>query len=683
MDSMSSKTTFYKTFGISVFVSAMVMAGVIGAITINYTSRRLVSTSHYHFNVQYRAGNVDAMYEVINNSLYPLLRMYERHPTWKANIEFQSLMLEFMNQTHQECLELLKKLVIERRQIQLVVIQYSDALALAYPYIDFYKSIVHTRNMLGEMGFINATVNDTVSRAVLLQEGQFMLGFSRVVQDFRFSTGRPMYDTLLTTRESLSYFGVRERAPLYTYTLGGQQMYVLPYNPVPQEEAGTIHHVLWFQDGENVNSGEGQLWEAGGLEDLTGEHFPHNPIRQANHEARLMDLEAQGNEFLHLDEWVAYLIENNQAKPLDRYVPETHWQPFNYRSSFIWMGETKGDTKYDDNEINARNYHTRQQLLATEILLNHTAGLANTNVTGPFLDWAWSTLWRAWMDLAEAEVTDSTGLGPREIEGETAILKTAWALANASLVRQQAINVTSVLNDTINQPGGSIQVIPGNLGTAHPVVVVSRSQFVNFTTTSAGVTLPVDAPFTIHAMNNDSFGVDLMAVRTSWSVLLDGLEYYSIKANFPRTNTTAFNGMDRWSYFQVQGNFSEIAYSPSLWEHLHVNLTRSTYNPDEVDFHGDWKAKVPDNFQLYLPLANGLLYSRSLGVAIVKNCSTTHLAARWKHDMVRFMQTETRSNLNPAGQEWEYFVLPGVTIQQAVAFANLVNSNATVIFGGA
>ena len=683
-----ARTRFYKTFGISVFATALVMAGVVGFLTINYTSRRLVSTSHYHFNLQYRAGNWDAMYEVVNNSLYPLLQMYDRHPTWKANIEFQSMLLEFTEEHHPECFELLKRLVIERRQIQLIVVQYSDALALAYPYIDFYKSIHFTRTMLENMGFVNETHTDAISRAVLLQEGQFMKGFTRVVQDFKHPGGNPIYDTLLTTRESLSYFGVRERAPLYTYTLGGQEMYILPYHPLPLEEAGTMHHVLWFQDGENVNSGAGQVWEAGGLEDLTGEYFPFNPYRQDNHEARLLDLERQGNEFLTLDEWVAYLIENNQARPLDRYVPETHWQPFNYRSSFIWMGETKGPSHYDDNEVNARNYFTRQIVLATEVLLNHTAmPLDHEMPDGRTID---ETMWRVWMDLAEAEVTDSTGLGPWVIEGETAIVKTRYAVRNASLVLQAIINHNATLNDTIND-GGSIQVLPDNIawlnpantGMDAPVVLTNESEFVNFTVTAAGQSLPADAPVVVSTMNNDSFTVDRMVVETPWDSPLHEQEYYSIRANYPRTNTSEFDDQERWSYFQVDGDFSEIAYSPSLWEHLHVNLSRAMYLPDEVDFYDDWKANVPDNFQIYLSLSNGLIYSHEGQFAIIKNCSSTHLAARWRNDFVRFMQTATRSALDEDGQEWEYFLVFGVDVHQAVRFANLVNSNAPVIITNA
>nr|MDO8109025.1 hypothetical protein [Candidatus Sigynarchaeota archaeon] len=662
---------YYKTYAMAMLIGSLGLASIIAYVTIDNFSRPLVSTCHYHFNVQYRAGNEQAMFEVVNNSLYPLLQMYSRHPTWKANIEFQGLLLEVMNATLPACMTMLR-LLVRRDQIQLIVVQYSDALAIAYPYIDFYKSILYARQLLQDLDLVNATDTDGVSRAVLLQEGQFMLGTSRLVHDFRYSgSGSPVYDTFLTTRESLSYFGVRSNAPIYTYSIGGEQMYVLPYW-IPSVEAGVMHHVLWFQDGENLNSGEGQTWEAGGLENLTGQYFPFNPQRQANHEEQLMDLERQGNRFMTLDEWVAFLLERSEAFPLGRYVPETHWAVFRYRSSFIWMGETAGGSYYDDSEINANNYKTHQILLATEALLDYGRAVNPANITGPFLVNLRSILDRAWLDLAEAEVTDSTGLQPREFEGQQAINHTRFAVANATWVQASIINATTALQNIVFVSGNPIQIGALANGTVM-YMALSTAGFTNFTAIGAATYADL-APVTIDTRNNGSIQLTRGKVESSNYSALNGQEYISIKVPFPRTNGTSLS--EKWSYIAFNGDFSSIQYSPSLWENLTVTLNRTDYNPDNIDEFGDWDSRMDiDNFQIYLPLANGLLYSANGGYAIVKNCSSSHVTMRWKADKVRFLQTETRSALNPAGETWEYFLLKNVTVATALGFANLVNTN--------
>ncbi|MHA1697698.1 MAG: hypothetical protein ACTSWN_02540 [Promethearchaeota archaeon] len=93
---LTPKEYFYRSFGLAMLISGFALVGFTGYLLIDNGVRPMYSTSSYHFNVQYRAGKIQAMNEVINNSLIPLLQMYARHPTWKANIEFQGLMLEHM-----------------------------------------------------------------------------------------------------------------------------------------------------------------------------------------------------------------------------------------------------------------------------------------------------------------------------------------------------------------------------------------------------------------------------------------------------------------------------------------------------------------------------------------------------------------------------------------------------------
>jgi hypothetical protein len=175
-------------------------------------------------------------------------------------------------------------------------------------------------------------------------------------------------------------------------------------------------------------------------------------------------------------------------------------------------------------------------------------------------------------------------------------------------------------------------------------------------------------------VNNGSVQVARVRLETPWDPALNGTMAYSVTIQFPRTNSSAF--AERWSYARFTGDFSAMQYSPSLWENLSVSLNRADYNPDKVDYYMDWDEEPLDNFEIYLALSNGLIYSTNGGFAIIKNCSSVHVCAKWNTNDVRFMQTETRSALNPAGQAWQFYVVPGVSITTAIALANTVNTNA-------
>jgi hypothetical protein len=250
-------------------------------------------------------------------------------------------------------------------------------------------------------------------------------------------------------------------------------------------------------------------------------------------------------------------------------------------------------------------------------------------------------------------------------------MKMDSAMLISNHVLDRIINATPGLNTTVHGSHGNIQVIPSNIGTGHPVVVNGSS--INFT--KLGVVDPsVYEGFRIEAMNNDSFEASRVRLETPWGVEVNGTEAIAVRINFPRTNITSIE--EKWSYIKFIGNFSRIQYSPSLWDNLSVELLRSDYNPDLVDYYLDWDLEALDNFEIYLALANGLIYSTSGNFAIVKNCSSTHLCAKWNTNDIRFMQTTTLSGLNPAGETWEFYIVPNISISVALQFANIVNTNA-------
>ncbi|MHA1681043.1 MAG: hypothetical protein ACTSUE_08545 [Promethearchaeota archaeon] len=658
---------YYKSLQIVMIIGTAGFVGAAGYVAIDYIARPKVSTAHYHFNIQYRVGNHTAMYEVINSTLLPILEMYERHPKWRANIELQSLALEFMDTYHVEAANLIRKLVVETKQIELVMIQYSSALVLAYPYVDMYKSINHTQKVIED--FFGTYPEGGISRAVLLQEGQFMLGSARILEDFKDAEGKPLYDTFLVTKECLSYYNLPTQAPIYTHSFPGrEQMYILPYAQVANE-AGFIHSVLWFIDGELVVAGEDQCWTEDGYWEMTNDYFQELEEMTRNHERRLLDLERQGNRFLTLDDWIETLIAKKVSKPLLKYIPETNWQITGHRGPFTWMGWAKGNTPYTDGEVCSNNYKTHQVLLATEVLLNYSYFNA-TSINSSEYSQYYSRMTRAWLDLAEAQVTDTTGINPWVFEGEFAFIKTGYAIANATYVQSYVINETTEL-DTIINGGGSFQIIPGNLMDGFEVIAMNQSQFINFTEVSIATTVPL----AIEIMNADSMNQTIMRLDDPWNSNIDNLTFHKINIHFPKTSLE-----EKWAYIKFIGDFEQISYSPSLMEIDHVSIRRGDYMPDTVDYYRDWEDKIlPGNCEINLPLSNGLIYMASNNIAIVKNNSQSHISMRWSDDSVRFMQTEIK---NENGETWEYFILSGVNISQAVEFAKVINTYRPITLEG-
>nr|MDO8084308.1 hypothetical protein [Candidatus Sigynarchaeum springense] len=683
-----SKYKFYKSFNVAMIIGALAMAGIVGAIVINHYTTPIISTSNYHFNVQYRVGNREAMNGVVNNSLIPILLMYDRHPTWRANIEFQGQMLEHMEYLDNEAfnnrttlhgninssISLLRKLVNAGR-VSLILVQYSSALALAYPYLPWYKSINYTQYLVQKHGI------NRVSNAMLLQEGQFFLGAVRALADFP-----GVFDTILTTRESLSYFRVRNQAPLYEWSFSTRnpiqpaswnstKIKVFPWWILPVSEGGALHWNVWCQDGENVNTGFETTWEE--------TDFAYSDIKMKNHENQIADMERRGSIFMTIEEWMARVTSMGLVQPLDSYVPETHWQVFNYRSQFVWMGDSDDS---DDGLICGMFYKTYQVLQAVEILLNYTRFNAMT-ITGPEYDQLYRNLTMAWMRLADGMVTDTTGLDPRYFETQHAYNMTRIVLSSATYIKNYVVNKTATLNSTI---ASGIQIIPYNFAplvdwTAHDLATYDWSRtlltnpagFTNFT--RLGAAALAELPVQLELVNNVTFDLASNRIDSVANPELDNLSYYSITANFKKY----VNGDPlKWAYIKFLGDFSTIRYSPTMFENETIGMNRSDYLPDLADEHGDWAREDtrPDNFEFFLPLSNGLVYSVPGRFAIVKNNSASHTTGKWNHDNFRFMQIETRNQTAP----WQFFVIKDVDLPQAIAFANHVNTwRPVTMHGGA
>ncbi|MBD3185427.1 hypothetical protein GF325_01255, partial [Candidatus Bathyarchaeota archaeon] len=99
------------------------------------------SLSIYHFNLQYNAGNEESYHVLITKSFVPFLDFYMAHPDFKASLEFQGHAISFMARYYPDELEKLVTLVMERNQVELISVHYSDQVYLAYPKRDLQESI--------------------------------------------------------------------------------------------------------------------------------------------------------------------------------------------------------------------------------------------------------------------------------------------------------------------------------------------------------------------------------------------------------------------------------------------------------------------------------------------------------------------------------------------------------------
>ncbi len=695
-----AKHKFYKAFNVSMAIAAIAMLGIVGGIFIDNTTRPIYSTANYHFNLQYRAGQEGPMNGVVNNSLIPILLMYQRHPTWKANIEFQGQMLEWMEHMDESAsngsyklhdnidssIELLKN-VTDSGQIQLILIQYSSALAVAYPYLPWYKSLNYTQELLQRYNITR------VSRCVLLQEGQFFFGVSRAMADITYANGTPIYDTIMGLREIMSYFHVTKQSPLYTWTVTTSRnttlpttktttFKVLPYWIIPFVETGVYYWNIWVQDGENVDTGFEVIWE--------NTDFAYSDVKLKNHENQIAEMERLGNHFLTCNEWVKRAEDLGQVQALDSYIPETHWQVFNYRSQFIWMGEN-GDI--DDGQICAMLYRTFQILQGVELMLNYSRFKA-ASITQNEYESQFALLSKAWIRLADGMVTDVTGLSPGLAESMHAYVQANISKVFATQVRDFVVNRTVAFNSSINGTTGTngFQVVPfnftplvqwdhSNQSTYNwtSTIVTSEANFLNFTCLGSALVSDLGG-LAIEEVQTVNTDISRYRIDAPFNSSLDGKEYFAVTTHFKEY----VDGDLEWNYIKFLGNFSTISYSPTMYENETIDLTRTNYYADPADPYGDWAGEnMPDNFELFLPCSNGLLYSRSGQFAIVKNCSASHITGKWNGDNFRYMQTHTKNETLP----FQVFVLPNITLQNlqtALDFANLVNTWSPVtITGGA
>lgn len=371
-------------------------------------NQRKFALSLYHFNIEYVIGGLEAVEDdgktlhfaslpssegwdnervedwIITETFAPILGVYQRHPSWKVDIELQAYMIEVMAARHPAVLDLLRELAWGG-QVELISFHYAAQLFLAFPRRDQERSLARVREVFADHCL-------PLSGVVFNQEGQAGEGRQRMLVDEGYEVG-------VFPKNLFRYqYGEGQRWPWYA-SEGG----TLVVGPGGVDPASGIE-LAWdfFDDGELRAVPEAVNPYFAALSEM-------DPERIAGLEAQLTAREADGYLLTSISDYVRHLdllgIEKKPAPPL----LDGTWQPTSTTTSIHrWLGGASVIWHADEEDIRVRsgNAEARMHVATTEALLE-AARLAGADVTAMA-----GRLAAAWDMLFHAEVSDATGVNP-------------------------------------------------------------------------------------------------------------------------------------------------------------------------------------------------------------------------------------------------------------------------------
>lgn len=395
----------------------------------------------FHFNLQYVAGGLVGMGSpendrseraiedaIIVESFEPVLDLFLAHPTWGQDIELQGYMLEVLAARHPTVLDKLRTLAA-RKQIDVVSFHYSDQLYIAYPRVDWERSIAATDAVFAGAGI-------PVSTTVFCQEGQIGLGIAAALPQH----GRR---TLVWTKQNFGYQhpGVTA-APLYRV---GEGRVLVTEEQTVSAGADSISATYTFVD-------DGELMATGNANPYFT--FVKKPDAVAAYEKKLSDLEAQGYAVTPIARYVDALEQAGIGEAPPPLLDGT-WQPQSTNSTFKWMGGRAifgADER--DNEV-----RTLGAIAHRELVLAETAARAAS------LD-VKSELGVAWKELALGQVSDASGITPikNEVEYGLAHLTEALRIARSIVTRAKGSRPSVIIDakagSMVEGAGASLASVP-------------------------------------------------------------------------------------------------------------------------------------------------------------------------------------------------------------------------------
>jgi hypothetical protein len=653
------QSVLVKNQRIAIAIGAIVLWSAIGIFFIYRLDKPLVSTSYYHANIQFRAGNEDSYDEIFLNSLSHIVDMYNRHPNWKWTLECQGLLIQMSFERYPDIFSQMQ-VMNQRGQMELICPQYSHGLAVAYPYKDFAETIQYNKWLIEDV------YNFTVSKVIVLQEGQWLPAFPLL--------NALGFNAMAISRDQFSFHNYFPHDPLVEWNFGGQTGYVIPLNWLPCFEAGVFHHQLMLSDSERSNTnGKGAL--------ETEHEFRYNPEKMRQIERRHIELERMGNIWMTMEEWVIYCLDRGDVGVMNKFMPESNWTPNRHQGVTRWMAWNNANTP--DGIMLARNYYTRNRIQMAQIMLEH----AKISMAANDTDFCREKISQALRHLWLAQVTDTTGVNPATFEFK-------YGLDNTRSAQEMVDEAIALMRDRIIAWQAKIQVDAYGRS-----VVTEQVNFMNLTITGGlteqaleskyGFDLVVNYQYESLYPHNRTFSSKSLTALVKWELkefevdianfafmgpymihvnntqLYESFGPLESRKNYTAGFITEDNKEGRSShYIQFLDNWQRANYSPSMAENYTREIIRSDY------YH---PAMQNDEFYIVaLPIANGFIYNYEGGYAIIKNTTVNHISVRWFADKLVYFEEFVEYN-----HQYEFIFFKG-SLADAHFLASIINPYPTI-----
>lgn len=558
------------------------------------TSRKKFALSLFHFNLEYVIGGLDAHGKtfldkpinagwtdekvedyIIEETFFPILQLYDKHPTWGVDLELQGRFLDVMAERHPQVLDLLRKLA-QRGQVELISFHMDDQLFLAFAREDLHRSIAAVRETFTQHCL-------PLSGVVFDQEGQAGEGRQKMLLDEGYTVGvfpKNLWEYVHLGSNAAGYW------PLYS-SEGGDL--IVGAGGV-QAESGIQLTWNFFDDGELRAVGK---TSAGPYNPYFAPEAPHDPTRIAEFEKELADTEAQGFYLTRISDYVRHVkAEGIAAKPAPPLLDGT-WQAPSTDSIHRWLGGRGNvDAVFkveQDNAVRAGNALASMQVRALQRLVD--AAVAKGPLPkeiDPHLEDLWHLLWRA-------QVSDCSGVNPWYgevrfgLDTNAAISNACYSLALATTIGQGSTGRPRVdlatgavaVMDMVPPPPSGLELQPAT-GPADPPLPVTLT------------TLDRTHTETWEAVGPDRWRLTVQIDKASCAPDDCDPDVRVVNLTFPRKQDA-------------------IEYTPGLLE-------------DQVRTY-PFSAFSFSKGEAWLPLANGLL-GLGDGWYVIKHVTQVHLAAK-------------------------------------------------------
>jgi len=395
----------------------------------------------FHFNIQYVAGGLVGIIpdplaflipgweldaegvedRIVTESFEPILDLMLDHPDWGIDIELQAYMIEVLADRHPGVIEKLRTLA-HTGGVELVCFHYSDQLFLAYPRVDWERSVALAREVFERHDL-------PLSKVVFCQEGQAGPGLAGAMADHG-------YDVMVWPKNLYTYqHGDFEAEPIYSF--GDID---LIFAPKDVNYGGGLVQVRWtFLD-------DGELLATGDMDPYFTPFFYYKPQHVCDYEERLQALADDGFEIATVSRYVEAVRSLGVPHADPGPLLDGTWQPQSTDGTSRWMGGVGlWQAQELDNDVRTICSLAHREVLAAETIVEACRDRgACASELGPAVA-------EAWRILALAEVTDATGINPFRGEIEYGISHAAEALrlAREVIVRaREALGYEQVAIDT-------------------------------------------------------------------------------------------------------------------------------------------------------------------------------------------------------------------------------------------